>query len=99
MNNCTRLLYFDSEDARIASLAVLLRAQGYESELDQFKIVREVGYGSTSRVMLARHRSTNEQFALKIIDTSTGYLASRKDQEVAVHTRCKNCPNVVRFKD
>lgn len=51
--------------------------------------------------MLARHKSTDESFAIKII--SSNEMDARNlaqiNCEIELQARCKNCPNVVRFKE
>ena len=54
----TRLLYFDSEKKQRACLDMLLRAQGYENQFDQYLLVKKLGDGAFSQVMLGIHRST-----------------------------------------
>ena len=48
-------------------LDALLKAQGFQHQFDQYKVVRELGEGGSSRVMLTRHRMTLESFAVKMI--------------------------------
>lgn len=76
-----------------------MRAQGFSSQLDQYRVLRELGEGGTSRVMLAEHKSTKERFALKIINTKRVDQLERTLHEISLQERCKSCPNVVRFKE
>ena len=48
----TRLLYFDKEDEQVQCLNMLLEAQGYSSQLDQYLLVKKLGSGAFSQVML-----------------------------------------------
>ena len=60
-----------------------------------------MGDGAFSQVMLARHQKTNEKFAMKVISADV-YRNKQKQKiqnEIELQSRCKNCPNVVRFKE
>ena len=63
----TRLLYFREESYRRAVLDLLLRAQGFTSQFDQYSFIRQLGDGSSSNVILVQHKSTGERFAMKLI--------------------------------
>ena len=82
----TRLLYFESEKEQKAVLEILLGEQGFASQFDQYRLVRELGLGGTSQVMLAEHRSTGEQFAMKLINLRGITSETRKqiDREIAL---------------
>ena len=47
---------------------LILRGQGFANQLDQYALLRELGTGGSSKVVLAQHRSTNETYAMKIIE-------------------------------
>ena len=49
----------------------MLEAQGFKNQLDQYRVIKQLGDGATSKVYLAQHRSTGEQFALKLMKSST----------------------------
>ena len=66
-NDKTRNLYFDSEERQKFCLGVLLRVQGFANQIDQYQVFGELGEGGSSKVMLARHKATDESFAIKII--------------------------------
>ena len=99
--NMTRLLYFDEEALQLECLALLLAAQGYSSQIAQYKMDRQLGDGAFSQVGLGRHRHTGEKFAIKIISAAkaTGNQNFSLKREVELHQRCRQCPNIVRFKE
>ena len=82
-------------------MQILLQAQGFGNQMDQYELLRKLGDGAFSRVMLARHRKTQEYFAIKmspianIDERIRMYIA----KEIDLQSNCKNCPNVVRFKE
>ena len=39
-------------------MKMLLEAQGFQSQLDQYGLVRDLGTGAFSKVMLAQHKCT-----------------------------------------
>ena len=52
-NNTTRLLYFDSKQNQKECMELILREQGFESLLDMFELLEQVGDGASAEVMLA----------------------------------------------
>ena len=64
-------------------------------------MLRGLGEGGSGLVMLARHKSSEETFAMKIIQISGNneHKQAQINREIALQARCKNCPNVVRFKE
>ena len=67
VGNHTRLLYFREEAYQRAILDLLLYSQGYASQFHQYNLIRQLGDGSSSKVLLVKHRSTGERFAMKLI--------------------------------
>ena len=63
--------------------------------------MRELGAGGSGKVMLTKHRSTNETYAMKVIQLNDLGEASLEqiEREVTLQTRCRTCPNIVRFKE
>ena len=51
--------------------------------------------------MLVEHKLTQEKFALKAIPQTTYKERHHKavSTEIEMQARCKNCPNIVRFKE
>ena len=51
--------------------------------------------------MLVQHKLTLEKFAMKFIEAKGTSQDGLKqiEREIALQTRCKHCPNVVRFKE
>lgn len=94
-------MYFEREAQQTAYLGVLLREQGFANQFDQYELGKELGVGGSSQVMLAQHKSTGERFAMKLINLRGIKIETRKqiEREVALQMRCRNCPNVVRFKE
>ena len=86
---------------------LLLNAQGFTSQFDQFGFVKTLGDGASGQVILVQHKSTSERFAMKIIPTPSHTQQSKLQaaklklikQEIALHQRCKNCSKIVRFKE
>ena len=66
----TRLLYFQSEAEQLNCFNVLIREQGYESQFDQYRLLRMLGDGGSANVMLAQHKATSQKFAMKIMHTA-----------------------------
>ena len=97
----TRLLYFDSEENQQECLRMLLSEQGFDNQFDQYSVKKVLGQGGAGQVMLVQHKLTNETFAMKLLPEegmNADGLAQIK-REIALQTRCKHCPNVVRFKE
>ena len=94
-------MYLDSEAQQTAYLEVLLREQGFANQFDQYELGKELGVGGSSQVMLAQHKSTGERFAMKLINLRGITSETRKqiEREIVLQMRCRNCPNVVRFKE
>lgn len=97
----TRLLYLDSKESQSQCLQLALNAQGFTDQLDQYEILRKLGDGGSGQVFLVSHRSTDETFALKKIEAK---IQSKKHaeqiaREIQLQYRCRNCPNIVRFKE
>ena len=44
--------------------------QGFESQLAQYEMIKNLGCGISSYVMMARHRVSNEKFAIKVVSAS-----------------------------
>ena len=65
----TRLLYFSDEAQQKEIFMLLLNAQGFTSQFDQFGFVKTLGDGASGQVILVQHKSTSERFAMKIIPT------------------------------
>ena len=47
---------------------MLLRAQGFATQFEQYEMVSQLGEGGSGHVMLVRHKLTEEQFAMKVIE-------------------------------
>ena len=64
-------------------------------------MVRELGDGGSSSVMLSEHRSTGEHYALKLMHEQYQNERGIKfiEREISLQARCRNCPNIVRFKE
>jgi len=45
-----------------------LLLQASTGSLDEFKLMRTVGVGSFARVILARHRTDNNYYAIKVLN-------------------------------
>ena len=101
-----RVLYFSDESQQKAFLDLILREQGYTSQIDQYWTVKKLGSGASSIVSLAQHKSTDETFAMKIIDLQMvegkqlqeRYMKKIR-KEIELHGNCKNSQNVVRLKE
>ena len=80
---------------------MLISYQGYENQFDQYKYVRKLGDGAASLVILAQHRSTHEQFAIKVIKFRAQDLTKQMkiNLEIELHSRCKNSTQIVRYKE
>lgn len=97
----TRLLYFLDEASQKQCVETLLQVQGFSDQLEQFEFLKELGSGASGQVMLVEHKLTQEKFALKAIPY-TAYKERHQKQvaaEIEMQARCKNCPNIVRFKE
>ena len=80
---------------------MLLSEQGFDNQIDQYSVKKVLGYGGAGQVMLVQHKLTNEKFAMKLLpaDGMNEDGIAQINREIALQTRCKHCPNVVRFKE
>jgi len=80
---------------------MVLYAQGFDDQVDQFEILRKLGDGGSGQVYLVHHRSTDEKFALKKIEMKKQdeRYANQIAREIELQYRCRNSNNIVRFKE
>ena len=90
-------LYFDTEPERTHCLKYLLEIQGFETQLDQYEAMEELGSGATACVMLVKHKMTNKQFAMKLFynpeESSTDFIDFQR--EVTALYECKNIEEAI----
>ena len=80
---------------------MLLAAQGFKCQLEQYRIIDLLGEGSSSEVWLVKHKRTKESFALKLL---FGHLLSAHDRErikneIDILTKGKKCDAIVHLKE
>ena len=80
----------------------ILQAQGFSNPFMQYEYIRNLGDGKSSQVCLFQHKSTLEKFAIKMMPYENRFSKIEKariKREIGLKIKCKNCPNVVRFKE
>ena len=97
-----RSVYFDSEEACEYWMNTILAAQGYlENRLEAYEIIKEIGSGSYGSVILAKHRLSGCQVAVKVIakskidETFKANKQAFSELEIIKELTADNCPNML----
>ena len=67
-NGKSRRFFFPTECERQKALTSILEQQGFETQMDQYEILGQIGKGSANPVWMSKHRLTGLIVAIKCIN-------------------------------
>ena len=93
----SRVLYFPTRESRQTAIDIVLRQQGFDSQLDQYHLISEIEEGCSNPVHIARHKLSDMKVAIKAIPAKK-YLRLQQENmidEGAAMDLCRDSENVI----
>ena len=78
--NKSRTVFLESRCLRANHLAAILRAQGFQNQLDQYVVEETIGEGSCNPVWVGYHRTSRLRVAIKAVETEKYRRLTRENQ-------------------
>ena len=93
----SRMLYFETRRERKEALVAILTEQGFQSQLDQYRVIKAIDSGCSNPVMIAEHKLTGGWVVIKSIEKERyeSLQAENGVTEDEAHELCRDSPHVI----